>query len=208
MKHTMRGLAGGTVVARDVVVGRTPDVLEDISLPGIAAAIWKREPVREFQTWLDGLPDLQLPVLRTVVPVHLVEAAVITACERFGTPACAERDMLAGDAAALALMFAKVLNIRKVRVRLDVSTEIMCPKFHIDHVAARLLCAYRGAGSEYVPETAQGNERRGRRVPAGSVGLFRGRTWSGEETTGLLHRSPAMAAGSPARLLLVIDPGE
>lgn len=208
MKHMASDFAAGVPVARDVAIGRTPDILEDIGMPGLAAVIWKREPMSNFQAWLERLPCERLPALRTVVPVHLTEAAVITACERFGTPACPERDMLASDAAALALMFAKVLKIRKVRVRLDVSTEIMCPKFHVDNVAARLLCAYRGGGSEYVPDQVQGDEKRIRRVPPGSVALFRGRTWPGEEITGLLHRSPAMAPGAPARLLLAVDPGE
>ncbi|TYC51743.1 DUF1826 domain-containing protein [Rhodobacterales bacterium] len=202
------GLSGRAPVARDVLVGRTPDILDDIGLPGVAAVIWKRDPVNAFRTWLAGLADEHLPVLRTVVPVHLVEAAVITACENYRTPLCVERDMLASDAAARALMFAKVLDIRLVRVRLDVSSEIMCPKFHVDNVAARLLCAYRGGGSEYVSDCAPDDEKRIRALPGGSVGLFRGRTWPGEEATGLLHRSPAMVSGSPARLLLVIDPAE
>jgi hypothetical protein len=61
------------------------------------------------------------------------------------------RDVLASDIGALAVMMARILDVDHVRLRLDVADEVMCPKFHIDRVPARLLCTYRGAGTEYVP---------------------------------------------------------
>jgi len=200
------GASSGQAVARDVIIGSGPDILADIHVPGVAAAIWKRTLDPDFQAWVDRLPLRHLPELRTVLPVHLAEAAVIAAFEKRGAPACAERDMLASDAAALALMLSKILNVRLVRLRLDVSDEVMCPKFHIDNVQARLLCTYRGAGTEYVPEREETDPGRVRQVPQGSVALFRGRQWPGEEMTGLLHRSPATGKGR--RLLLVMDPVE
>jgi len=194
--------------AQDVIIGREPEILADIDLPGVAAAIWKRTPDRAFQDWLDGLSFERLPELRTTVPVHLAGAAVTMACEYSNMPACAGRDMLASDAAALAAMLAGITKVRMVRLRLDVSDEVMCPKFHLDNVVARLLCTYRGAGTDYVPVRAEGDPKRVRRVPRGSVGLFRGRQWPADETTGLLHRSPAVDASSGSRLLLVIDPAD
>lgn len=194
------------VAARNVIIGRDADILADIGRAGVAAAIWTRTPERRFQDWLDGLSVDQLPELRTTVPVHLVEAAVMTACEYSRVPACPERDMLASDTAALALMLAKITDVRMVRVRFDVSEEVMCPKFHVDNVVARLLCTYRGSGTEYVPSDVVGDRKRIGTVPCGSVGLFRGRQWPGGEETGLLHRSPASGALAGARLLLVIDP--
>lgn len=192
--------------SRDVLMGRDPDILEDIGLPGVAATIWARTCDQDFQDWIDRLPMENLPDLRTTVPVHLAEAAAIAACDQAEMPPCAERDMLTGDIGALALMLAKVLNVRQVKVRLDVSDEVMCPKFHVDNVPARLLCTYRGAGTEYVPQEQQSDRGRIRQVSRGAVALFRGGAWPGTERTGLLHRSPDPAAGTGPRLLLVIDP--
>ncbi len=194
--------------ARDVIIGRDPDILADIRDPGIAAAIWRRTPDPEFQRWMNALPNENLPELRTVVPVHLAEAAVRAACESRGLPACRETDMLASDVGALALMLAKTLTVRLLRLRLDVSEDVMCPKFHLDNVRARLLCTYRGAGTEYVPENVAEETGRIRQVPPGGVAVFRGRQWSCDERTALLHRSPAATPASGPRLLLVIDPAD
>ncbi|WP_434050961.1 MAG: DUF1826 domain-containing protein [Roseibium sp.] len=194
------------IFARDVLMGRDPEILEDINRPGVAASIWARRCSHDFREWIDSLPMEQLPELRTVVPVHLAEAAAIAACEQVKLPPSPEREMLTGDAGALALIISKVLDVRQVRIRFDVSDEVMCPKFHVDNVPARLLCTYRGAGTEYVLAGAEENPERISKVPRGAVGLFRGGAWHGEERTGLLHRSPDPAAGSGPRLLLVIDP--
>lgn len=200
-----RNSAGGRP-ARDVLIGREPDILDDIHLPSVAASIWVRTPAPDFQGWIDGLPVDQLPELATVVPVHLAEAAVLAAAETAGTPAGPELDMLAGDIGALALMMARTLWVDQIRLRLDVSEEVMCPKFHIDNLVARLLCSYRGPGTDYVPEGAEGDPGRIRQVRTGAVALFRGRLWPDADSTGLLHRSPTVPKDIGARLLLVIDP--
>lgn len=193
-------------VARDVIMGRDANILADVHAPGIAAAIWSRTPDAGFQAWLDALPARHLPELRTVIPFDVAEEAVQAACEAAGTPVGPERDMLAGDVGALALIAARVLDARQLRVRLDVARGVMCPRFHLDAVRARLLCTYRGPGTEYVPEGQEAEGRRVRRLRSGAAALFRGSLWPGMETTGLLHRSPAPEEGSGARLLLVIDP--
>ena len=198
--------AAGDQLARDVLMGREPDILDDIHLPSVAASIWVRKPAPDFQSWIDGLPVAQLPEMATVVPVHLAEAAVLAACETAGTPAGPEQDRLAGDVGALALMMAKVLKVDQVRVRLDVSDDVMCPKFHTDNVVARLLCSYRGPGTDYVVDGMEGDPQSIRQVSTGAVALFRGRMWPDADSTGLLHRSPAVPEDIGARLLLVIDP--
>lgn len=194
------------VYARDVLMGREPEILEDINRAGVAASIWTRSCSDDFQDWIDNLPMEQLPELRTVVPVHLAEAAAIAACEQVQLPASETRDMLTGDVGALALIVSKVLDVRQIRIRFDVSDEVMCPKFHIDNVPARMLCTYRGAGTEFVPAGSENDPRRISQVKRGAVGLFRGGAWPGQEQTGLLHRSPDPAAAAGPRLLLVMDP--
>lgn len=193
-------------VAADVFMSRDVEILGEIGSPGVAAAIWLRKPEIAFQDWIDQLPKKKLPELRTVVPVHLAEAAVITACENVNVAPCAERDVLASDVAVLCLIMAKVLDIRQVRIRLDVADEVMCPKFHIDNVQARLLCTYRGKGTEYVPATAEDDRKQIRQLKPGAVGLFRGALWNSAEVTGIKHRSPEIVPEDGSRLLLVIDP--
>ncbi len=196
----------GQSVAADVFMSRDADILGEIISPGIAAAVWQRTPEPAFQSWIDQLKREELPELRTVVPVHLAEAAVIAACETAGTQACAHRDVLASDIAALAVMMARIMNIRHVRLRLDVADEVMCPKFHIDHVPARLLCTYRGPGTQYVPTASELDPSRIRQLNTGAVAIFRGGLWDTGEVTGIKHRSPDILPGEKSRILLVIDP--
>jgi len=196
------------LLARDVLMGRDPEILGDVHCPGVAAAIWTRRCDAGFEQWIDSLPEDRLPEFRTVLPVHLAEAAAIAACDQAKLPQGPELNMLTGDIAALALMLAKALTVRRIRIRLDVASDAMCPKFHMDNVTARLLCTYRGPGTEYVPAGSETDANRIRTVKRGSAALFRGAAWPGEEQTGLLHRSPGIAPGAGPRLLLVIDPVE
>ncbi|WP_208988817.1 DUF1826 domain-containing protein [Labrenzia sp. VG12] len=53
---------------------------------------------------------------------------------------------------------------------------------------------------------AEGDPGRIRQVRTGAVALFRGRLWPDADSTGLLHRSPAVPKDIGARLLLVVDP--
>ncbi|WP_419913692.1 DUF1826 domain-containing protein [Hoeflea sp.] len=191
--------------AQDVLIGRQADILADVAAPGVGAAIWQRNRDAGFETWIDRLCAEQLPALRTTVSVHLAEEAVQAACDVAKLPQGPQRNMLAGDVGALALIFGQVMETGSVQIRLDVSDGVMCPQFHLDNVRARLLCTYRGPGTEYVPEVHRDDPRQVRAMNTGSVGLFRGAQWDSDVRSAILHRSPGVRQGSGARLLLVID---
>jgi len=201
-------LLNAPLEARDVLIGREPDILGDITAPGVAAAIWQRALDPVFEEWVGGLTIEELPELRVTVPVELAEEAVRTACAIARIPDGPAPKMLASDVGALAFIYGKVIDTKDVRIRLDVTDETMCPKFHVDNVAARLLCTYKGPGREYVIERHQTDKNRIRAMRAGAAGLFRGAKWASEERTSLLHRSPSVRPDTGPRLLLVIDPPE
>lgn len=194
--------------ASDVVMGPNAEVLAELFHPGVAASMWRRFLPTELARWLGGLTTAQLPKLRTEVPLHLVEAAVISACEKRDLGSSEMRDLFTQDIAALALVIGKLFDVRRVQLRLDVSTGVMCPKFHLDQVRARLLCTYRGAGTEYVAENHVEDPVRHRQMETGVVGLFRGAGFESDQPCRLLHRSPPQRATEGARLLLVMEPAE
>ena len=191
--------------AEAVLIGREAEALQQVTNSGVAAAIWQRKPIASFQDWVDGLPPEHLPELRTIVPLDRVESVVQAACDAKKLPAGPERNSLASDVAALAFIFGKIMDVHNVHLRFDVDDEVMCPKFHIDNVAARLLCTYRGPGTQYVAKANLDDSKQIGQLTTGSVGLFRGKKWSSLESCTLLHRSPQIAPGSLTRLLLVID---
>ena len=197
-------------VLRDAAVGvavaETLHDLQAISQPACAAAIWRRSPEKSFQSWVDGLPADRLPHGRVIVRPEMVRATVLTMCDAAQTPVGAERDRLADDVAALATVFSDLMRARWLRMRMDVVTTNACRRFHVDAVTARLVCTYRGTGTQYGISTDGQEPRRVFTTPTGAPILLRGTLWPADMASGLLHRSPPIEGTGEARLLLVLDP--
>lgn len=197
-------------VARDAAVGvgvaDTPEGVSVLYRPGCAAAIWRRQPLPEFQSWIDGLdPDL-LPRGRVILRSQAVRDAAAAICDASRMPADPERDRLLDDIAALADVFAGLMRARWLRLRLDAVSTNACRRFHIDAVTARLVCTYRGTGTQYGISTDGAEPRRIFTVPTGAPILLRGTLWPEHPRAGLLHRSPPIEGTGETRLVLVLDP--
>ncbi|MEM8851819.1 MAG: DUF1826 domain-containing protein, partial [Pseudomonadota bacterium] len=77
-------------------------------------------------------------------------------------------------------------------------------RFHVDAIHARLVCTYRGPGTQYGLSTDGAPPTRVFTVPTGAPILLRGSLWPGE-ATGLMHRSPPIEGTGITRLVLVLD---
>jgi hypothetical protein len=197
-------------IVRDAAIGvgvtDTPEGLSALHRPGCAAAIWRRQPLPGFQSWIDGLDGEILPRARVILRPDAVRDAASEICDASGTPAGPERERLVDDTAALAALFADLLRARWLRLRLDVVTTNACRKFHIDRVTARLVCTYRGTGTQYGVSTDGAEPRRIFTVPTGAPILLRGTLWPERPRAGLMHRSPPIEGTGETRAVLVLDP--
>ncbi len=197
-------------IVRDAAIGvgvaNTPEGLSAIHHPGCAAAIWRRSPLPGFQAWIDAVEPERLPKARVIVRSEHVRNLASQICETVGTPASCERDRLIDDAAALADIFAGLMRTQYLLLRLDVVTTNACRKFHIDAVTARLVCTYRGTGTQYGVSTDGAEPKRVFTVPTGAPILLRGTLWPQRPKSGLLHRSPPIEGKGETRLVLVLDP--
>lgn len=197
-------------LVKDAAVGvgiaTTPNGLSAIQSPGCAAAIWKRAPLERFQSWIDGVAPEHLPRARVVLRPHAVHNALTELFASSGLPDCEERAMLVDDISALADMFSDTMRAPYLRLRLGVITTNACRRFHIDAVTARLVCTYRGTGTQYGVSTDGEEPRQVFTVPTGSPILLRGTLWPETPTSGLLHRSPPIEGTGETRLVLVLDP--
>jgi len=189
-----------------VAVADTPEGLSALHRPGCAAAIWRRQPLPKFQSWIDGLDPDVLPRARVILRPEAVRDAASAVCNAFGTPVGPERDRLVDDIAALADIFAGLMRASWLRLRLDAVTTNACRRFHIDAVKARLVCTYRGTGTQYGISTDGAEPRRVFTVPTGAPILLRGTLWPERPRSGLLHRSPPIEGTGETRLVLVLDP--
>ncbi|MEL6463662.1 MAG: DUF1826 domain-containing protein [Pseudomonadota bacterium] len=203
MSHAASALVQGA--ATGVAIADTPDDLTAFLDPGCAAAIWRRQPVPGFQQWIDGLDPALLPAGRVVLRPDAVEAEATRLCEVAGTPACAEREQLIGDIAALADIFARLMQTPYLRLRLQPVTSNACRRFHIDVITARLICTYRGQGTQYGISSGGQDPARVFSAPTGTPILLRGTLWPAQPASGLVHRSPPIEGTGETRLLLVLD---
>ncbi len=180
--------------------------LSVIHRPGCAATVWQRRPLISFQKWINALDPARLPRARVILRPETVRETVRHICDSTGTPDCVERDRLIDDIAALADIFSEVTQAAFLRLRLDVVTTNACRKFHVDAVTARLVCTYRGTGTQYGTAPKGRDPQRIFTVPTGAPIVLRGTRWPEQPATGLLHRSPPIAGSGENRLLLVLDP--
>ena len=171
-----------------------------------AGVIWRRRMQERMQSWLDALPVDQLPTGRIVLPVSQVRSAVTELMNISEMPDCAERKLLLDDICLLAHEFDELFAPAYLRLRFDVVTTNKCPKFHIDHVAARLLCTYRGTGTEYSFLDDQKRPAEIFPTPNCAAIVLRGTKWPTDCANNLVHRSPEINDGNKTRLLFVIDP--
>jgi hypothetical protein len=186
----------------------------DLSLivdPNINCVVWER-----------GAPgDLAPAVSGIVLPQAVL--ATVSADER--PPLLQVPAALRPDVQFLLDLFADLTGAETVGLRLASLNQPMCPGFHVDHVALRLVCTYDGPGSEFLANDAVDRRHLGtvppttpdaenpilqtlehiQRMPAFAVGLLKGESWTGNHGRGVVHRSPPRGAAPYHRLLLTLD---
>lgn len=200
VRKTVQGAAIGVGIADD------PAALSTFLQPGCAAAIWRRQTPPEVQFWLDRVDANALPRGRVIHRPQAVGETVQHLCDMANVPAGTERDWLQDDVVRLADVFSDLMSAKFLRLRLDVVTTNACRRFHIDAITARLVCTYRGTGTQYGISTDGGDPKRVFTVQTGSPILLRGTLWPVEPPSGLLHRSPPIEGTGETRLVLVLDP--
>lgn len=174
--------------------------------PGCAGAIWRRQVPTDILEWLSALPPEQLPQGRVILPKHKIGAAVSELCDIAELPYGRERVWLETDIGALADIFTSLLSARFLRLRLDVVTTNACRKFHVDAISARMVCTYRGAGTQYGISKGGDDPSEILTTRTGAPILLRGTLWPARPPSGLLHRSPPIEGTGETRLVLVLDP--
>lgn len=189
-----------------VAVADEPSSLSAIHKDGCAAAIWRRQPQPAFQEWVDNLAPEHLPSGRLILQVDKVRDAVAVLCEMAETPTSEHRERLVDDCAALAGVFAGVTGAPYLRFRLDAVSGDACRRFHVDAMTTRLICTYRGPGTQYGVSRDGDPPTRVFSVPTGAPIVLRGSRYPTGPKTGLLHRSPPIEGTGQTRLVLVLDP--
>lgn len=193
------------------IAGADPMTLFDVLRPEANLAIWHRDLPQALTRSL--APLVGAASFAAVAEGGIDEALVTLANKLPVVPPL----KLMFDLQDLATAFAAIAGTAgRVCIRLEAIGGRGCYRWHADAVGLRLLCTYRGAGTEWLP--VAGGARTARalaeepppsgsaaRLPTGAVGLLKGESHPGNAGWGCIHRAPPVAAGAPARLLLCID---
>ena len=204
---------------RRAIMDQEPSVLADIYREEINIAIWQRRLSEELFSAASQLLEkrsLQLSV--TVSPKNTYEALK----GAFGTEKHFE--LLASDIAELVEMFSCLFDLKSVGLRLSSLGHAMCPRFHVDNIPCRLVTTYHGEATQWLAHDRVDRSKLGplskgapdeqsglfsnvsdiQQLKQGEIALLKGEGWIGNETAGLVHRSPQLQGGGK-RLLLTLD---
>lgn len=132
-----------------------------------------------------------------------------------GLPDGPGRSALIDDLALLQEIVCELLGCAAVGLRLARLGRAMCPGWHVDRVGIRLVCTYRGPGTQWLDDQAV--DRTGLRsaqtgsaafiqADPGEIVLLKGALWQGNTAFGAVHRSPEPFPNAPLRTLVTIDP--
>lgn len=185
-------------VRSHVYRARTVDALAAILDPDVNLAIWDRPSVPIGA--LDGFGTIQMTT--TIDGAHDELTGAFAQL-----PAAAWHADIAADIAALTTSFAAIMALSHVVIRLERVVGDACKRWHADYVSVRLICTYRGSGTQWIERSVETLDvpvvETPQSLDTGAVGLFKGRVLAGEQA--IVHRSPPIAGTGEERLLLVLD---
>ncbi len=185
-------------------------VLTDIFDPTVNMVIWQRQAdpaIEAYSQWLASAAQetTGIPAFTQLQTVAEPDELPGVLAKRL--PNAVGKMEFIADLQLLSQMLTCLMDCSAVGFRLKLLQQPMCPRFHTDHVALRLLVTYSGAGTEWLSEAPGSGREQSQQMPqqigAAEVALLKGSAWHGNAAGAIWHRSPASA--SP-RLLLSLDP--
>lgn len=210
-------IANGWPVAE---AGSDPSALATIYNDSTNIAIWQREQHDTLeayaQAWSAQQPSHTPKVMLSLSNMNSQLETLL--------PDLDGKALFKEDIALLVDMFACLFDLGQVGLRLTPLTKAMCPRFHVDNIPCRLVTSYGGLGTQWLAEDNLNRQFLGRganglsddesgimkqcdkiqQLATQDVAILKGSGWEGNEHFGIVHRSPALAAGQ-TRLLLTLD---
>ncbi|AQT62034.1 DUF1826 domain-containing protein [Cellvibrio sp. PSBB023] len=225
----MTALVNTTMSTTDWAMDQDPAVLARIYEDAISIAIWQRQLSQEVECYVDellcksktialklsGSSEQLMEEIQRVFPPALISMQ----------DSCVSAAAFYADIHQVLDMFACLFDAKILGLRINTLEHAMCPRFHTDNVAIRLISTYYGLATEWLPDQLSNraalgtafasqintpgaitaNENHVQRMAAGDVALFKGELWEGNEGRGIIHRSPAPTIQQPKRLVMTCD---
>lgn len=189
---------------------QSSEVLTEIFDPSVNLVIWQRQAdpaIAAYSQWLATAAAETTGIAAFTQLQTVAEPAELPGLLAQRLPDATGKTEFIADLLLLSQMLTCLMDCSAVGFRLKLLQQAMCPRFHTDHVALRLLVTYAGVGTEWLAEVPTPVLPQQQQIPqqllAAEVALLKGSAWHGNETGAIWHRSPASTA---PRLLLSLDP--
>ena len=207
-------LATWVPVMSDTVIDNTKNtnVFQDV-------VIERREEIPEITQYINEVLEHMTSLDYTIDDFVTLDEISTTLHEDL--PDCSfsiYKDLFISDIVRLYTLFTSQTVRKRVRMQIEVVDSDMCRYFHIDNYRQRLLCTYRGPGTEWLdPDNVNldclGNGCNNHiakdmdkinRAKTFEVLLIKGAKYEGKDKS-VVHRSPPIKKDRLKRILLKID---
>lgn len=195
-----------------------PEILRQIHDPDVNLCLWQRQPQTAIARELSLLQASDLPDVRCRTSLATFDDDVSALLQKQGLDPLAFKNWR-NDLRWLAEIYFSASEGREVVMRLVTTDGDDCRRYHVDRTNLRLLCTYRGPGTEWltnaqVDRKAQVNGAPNERIirfgvpsqfEAFWVGILKGDAYPGNAGQGLVHRSPSITDSGQTRVLFCLD---
>jgi len=200
------------------IIGDNPDVLRQVLDPNVNLCLWRRPGQPAITRELSSLRASDLPDVRCSTSLRSFDDDVNALLQQQGLHPLAFKNWRV-DLRLLADFYFSVSENHDVTLRLVTTDTDDCRRFHVDHTNMRLLCTYRGLGTQWLPNEQVDREAQGSGAPNENiirfgqpsqfdpfwVGIMKGNDYPGNEGNGLVHRSPPIERLGQSRVLICLD---
>ena len=204
----------GVDVPKNLVGARQPVDFDRIKDPQKNILLYVWSPSAQLQQVIEESRVASLPTLSMTMPSEQIGQAATRAADPLARWVLEElADVLTG--------YATLVPEKRVTIAFCKTREQSCPLFHIDRLSVRLLCTFKGPGTEWLDDAQAQRRWLGRgdnRKIAGpeaivystqpfQVCLLKGEHGLGQKDCGVVHRSPRVPHESEGRWYLRVDTG-
>ena len=181
------------------------DYLSDFVDQFYFGLIWDRQIPVNIQDWLNKVDPKLIPSFRQIFHKNEVNKNINKIFKNTIIKQ-KETEWLVQDIIRLSRLFSNLMKVDYLRLRMEVVSTNSCRKFHIDAVKSRLICTYRGQGTQYGLSMDSNDPEQFKTTPTSSPILLRGTLWIEDKLKMILHRSPPIEGTGETRFVFVIDP--
>ncbi len=200
------------------LISDQPRVLQRICESDINLSLWRRAPLPAVARELTTLEATDLPDIRCRTSLATFDDDIGALLRQRGLDPLAFGTWRF-DLRRVADYFFAVSKGRDVSARLETTDDDGCRRFHVDRIHLRLLCTYRGPGTEWLTNEQVDRDAQANGAPNECivrfgepsrfapfwVGILKGDAYPGNAGRGLVHRSPPIAGSGENRVLFCLD---